>query len=175
MAIDLNPTVPVLSAIAGAGIALVGTVLSNRRARERQLLDLQHQAEQKEKERQHALKRDVYIPLAEATASAMSFIGQIASAPSEAVQKMEAVNALTRQVARATFVAPRAVMEPLQLGLRCLATNFMDLLKERMRIDLVSAQIANIDITIQSHSARQSTLQDRLDKQLDSGTPNAEI
>ena len=64
---DLTTQIPgeVWGALVGAFIALGGVMLTNRTNREQWITSLRHDAQQRDREREMALKREIYIPAAE--------------------------------------------------------------------------------------------------------------
>jgi hypothetical protein len=96
-------------AIVGGLVAFLSSLLTvsftSWHALKRQRIDLAHQAEQKEKERQHALKREIYVPVVEAASAAVAFLAQIPTVPFEALHADNPVVQLARQVARLSLVA----------------------------------------------------------------------
>src|SRR5689334_9436324 len=77
-----NPAV--LAALIAAAVALVSSVVSavsswrsNRNARWQLERRLEHEASQRERDRQLELKRDIYVPAVEAIIHAQSLVGQL--------------------------------------------------------------------------------------------------
>jgi len=99
----------IYGALVAGGAAVIVAYLSNRHAFKRLNLELQHQTEQKERERQFALRRDIYVPLLEAASSAMSYYGQIGTVPSELFRQPEPLNALARQIAKLNVIASKRI------------------------------------------------------------------
>ena len=76
---------PIYAAVVGALIAMVSgfftALIVGWQARKRQKTDLKHSAEQKELERVHSLKREVYLPFSDALAAAVGFVPTIPTCP----------------------------------------------------------------------------------------------
>lgn len=69
----------VLSGLVGASIALLGTYLQGLLQANRQTEQLEHDADQRTKEREMALRRDVYLPAAECIAKLQEHLKSYAS------------------------------------------------------------------------------------------------
>jgi hypothetical protein len=154
----------VYGAVAGAAIAFIGNWLTNRHNAKLKKIELAHQAEQKEKERQHALKTDVYLPLCEAVADAVGFIARTSNIPFEQLYALETpATRLSRQMARINIIAPRDLFEPLNVGLNKLMKCFMTLVSERMLIESVSTNIKVTNSSIERIQSEQKDLTRRLE------------
>ena len=162
----------IYGALVGGLIALIVATLTNRHARKRQVLDLAHQAEQKERERIHSLKRDTYLPLLEASSSAIGFVAQIPTASIEAVRTQEPLVALGRQVARLALIAPPSVMEPVNIGFRYLFRVATELLGERLSIEGVAGDLATTSSRVQWHLDHQKDQNERFERLMDSESTN---
>jgi hypothetical protein len=87
-----DPGIPtaVIAALIAAAVALVSsvvslasTLLSNSNSRQQVRAQLAHDATQRDRERSMALRRDVYVPAAEALVDAQSVLGQLIDVESD--------------------------------------------------------------------------------------------
>lgn len=157
-------------AIAGGLIAFLSSFFTNRHALKRQRVELAHQAEQKEKERQHALKREIYVPVVEAGNVAVSFLAQIATLLFEALQGNNPIVELNRHVAKLSLVAPFEVMDAVHAGLAQVAKAYMLLTGERLVIHRFACELASIDAALERWSSLQKSHFDKLEE-IDFGAP----
>jgi hypothetical protein len=68
----------VWAALIAASIAFIATTLTNKNSRSQLRMQLQHEAQQRDRERAMALRRDVYLPAAEALVRGQQALGQLA-------------------------------------------------------------------------------------------------
>lgn len=139
-------------AIAGGLIAFLSAFLTNRHALKRQKLDLAHQAEQKEKERLHAMKRDIYLPYLGALGSAVSFVARIATVPFENLTVETPLDELGKQVAKISLVAPPEVVEPVDRGHAGLRKISAVLISERQVIQELDGNLKILDASLENLS-----------------------
>ncbi len=159
-------------AAVGGGIALLTAILTNRNARKRQKIELQHQAVEREKERQHALKRETYIPIAEAATDAVAFVAQLPTIAADQLRTMAPLNELGRLASRSGLISPPAVQEALSKFHRQLQKIAMELVLERLAIEDVAGEIESAGLGIQIRLNRQREVQLRVEKHTDEGTGN---
>src|ERR1019366_2093839 len=108
--------------------------LTNRHSLERQKIELAHQAQEKEKERHYALKREIYLPLLEAVSAAVNFVVQVPTMPIEKLNSDNPVGELGKAISKLNLVAPPEVMEPVTRGQTYLIKIYMVLTNERLAI-----------------------------------------
>jgi hypothetical protein len=155
------------------GVAIVVNFLSNRQSLKKLGLEISHQAQQREMERQLSLKREIYIPLMEAFNNAISFYGRMGTAPSELIRQMEPLSALSRHVSKMSVVASKDVMEAVHAASKNLALETLKLMKERMRIEAFYAQIESVESQIKFLESQSASLSQRFEKHIDAGTGSA--
>jgi hypothetical protein len=89
---DLIRRVPdtVWAAVIAASIAFLTTILTNKNSRKQLRMQLQHEAQERERERAMALRRDVFLPAAEALIRGQQALGQVVNLdiPLDEVQKL---------------------------------------------------------------------------------------
>src|SRR5262249_37943037 len=80
----------VWAAVIAASIAFLTTILTNKNSRKQLRMQLQHEAQERERERAMALRRDVFLPAAEALIRGQHALGQVVNidAPIEEAQKL---------------------------------------------------------------------------------------
>lgn len=164
---------PIYAAIAGAFIALTSSILtswlSGRQARKRQERDLAHSATQKELERIHSLRREVYLPFSDAFAAAVGFVGTIPTCPQEQIRLLQPITELGRHFARINLIAPPAVIEPATRGFLYLQTVVTTLITKRFEIDEAASELALNQQMSQWMLDRQKSLNSRIEGFIDSG------
>src|SRR5215469_7161292 len=72
-----NAIIALLGALVGAIIGMIGTLLANRAARQRQETELQHDGEQRDREREMSLRINVYLPAAEAVVRSQGLLANL--------------------------------------------------------------------------------------------------
>lgn len=159
----------IYSALLGGLMVLVTTMLTNRQARKRQERDLLHQSEQKDKERIHSLKRDIYIPLVEAHSIATTFLAKMPIAPAEQLKSQEPLQALGHIVSKLALIAPPEVLEPVHICAREVIKCATRLGAERWQIDDVSGELSLIESDIQWHIEYQKNQSAEMKKMEDEG------
>jgi hypothetical protein len=165
----------IYGAAIGGAIALLTAFLTNRNARKRQAQDLNHSSTEKDKERHYTLKRETYLPLLEASSSAIAFVMQIPTVPIEQLRAQEPMLQLARLIARLGVIAPAAVQEPVQKSHKLLTELCFKLINERWVIESVAAELASIDFDVQLRLNRQKELQLRQEKHIDAKTGNDQL
>src|SRR6516165_5048463 len=80
----------VWAAVIAASIAFIATTLTNKNSRAQLQMQLQHDAQQRDRERAMALRRDVYLPAAEALIRGQQALGQLVNldVPVQDAQRM---------------------------------------------------------------------------------------
>lgn len=164
---------PIYAAIAGAFIALTSSILTawlgGRQARKRQERDLAHSATQKELERIHSLRREVYLPFSDAFAAAVGFVPTIPTCPQEQIRLLQPLTELGRHFARMNLIAPPSVIEPATRGFLYLQTVVTSLVTKRFEIDEAASELALNQQMTQWMLDRQKSLSSRIEGFLDSG------
>lgn len=154
----------------GGAIALLTALFTNRNARKRQAQDLAHSTAEKERDRQYTLRREIYLPLVEASNSAVAFVCQTPTAPLEQLKNQEPLFHLGRLMARLGLIAPPPVQESVQKAHMLLMQLSFMLINERWAIEAVSSDISTIDFEIQLRLNRQKELNLRMEKHIDEKT-----
>ena len=162
------------AAIAGS-IAIIVGFFANRHALKRLRLELQHQANQRELERQFSLKRDIYIPLLEAATNATSYYGQIATVPTELIRQPEPLNSLARHIAKLNGVASKEVIESVHLAQKALLIGIVKLFEERQKIDALMIQVSSVESQIKMFESKGESFTQRFEKHIDAGTGDSEL
>lgn len=121
--------------------AIVTTWISGSHARKRQDRDLDHSAKQKEFERLHSLRREVYLPFCDAAAAAIAFVPTIPNCPAEQMRALQPVMELGRHFARVNLIAPPSVIEPSTRAFYHLQVIITTLLSKRLEIDAVASEL----------------------------------
>lgn len=139
----------IYAALVGGLIGLVaglsGAMLTNRHALKRQQAQLTHEKDQNEKERQHALRREIYLPLAEAVSAAGMFVMQTPTLALEAFSSPEnPMMKLDRQVGKLNLIASREVIEPVNVGYTSLQKCYMLVLSERYLIEKARIALSGV-------------------------------
>jgi hypothetical protein len=170
---------PIYAAIAGAFIALTSSILTawlgGRHARKRQEKDLAHSATQKELERIHSLRREVYLPFSDAFAAAVGFVPTIPSCPQEHIRLLQPITELGRHFARINLIAPPSVIEPATRGFLYLQTVVTTLVTKRFEIDEAASDLAQNQQMTQWMLDRQKSLNSRMDGHVDSGEHRPQV
>ena len=165
----------IYGAAIGGAIALLTALLTNRNARRRQILDLEHSSSEKDKERHYTLRRETYLPLIEASSLAVGFVVQIPTLPIEQIKTQQPLFDLAKLIARLGLIAPPAVQEPIQKSHILLTALFFRLLTERSAIETIASEISSIDFDVQLRLNRQKELQMRQEKHIDGKTADEQL
>jgi hypothetical protein len=165
----------IYGAAIGGAIALLTSIFSNRNARKRQTIDLKAQSEERDKERHYSLKREVYLPLIEASSGAISFVMQLPTVALEQLRTQEPLMHFARQAARLGLIAPSSVQIPVQKAQKQLMQTAMMLMNERWAIENVATEISTNNLGVQLRLNRQKELQLRQEKHIDSKTGDENI
>lgn len=160
----------IYGALVGGGVAIIVSFLSNRHALKRLKLELSHQTQQRETERQLALKRETYIPLLEAASRAMSFYGEIATVSMELIRKPEPINLLSQHIAKLNIVASKEVVEAVNIAHKQIVIGIIKLFKERLAIEVITAQISSVESQIKLYELKSESFNQRFEKHIDAGT-----
>ena len=100
------------SAGVGAFSALLAAYLTNKVSLDRQMGDQRHERDESERERQHELKKDVYLPIAEAMPKAMAFLTLAPTLPLSEVAPLGPLQQYAGMLPKLLLVAPADVIEP---------------------------------------------------------------
>lgn len=165
----------IYGALVGGGVAIIVSFLSNRHALKRLKLELLHQKQQRETERQLALKRETYIPLLEAASSAMSYYGEIATVSMDLIRKPEPINLLSRHVAKLNIVASKEVVEAVNVAHKQIVIGVIKLIKERLAIEAITAQISSVESQIKIYESKSESFNQRFEKHIDAGTGGEQL
>lgn len=160
----------IYGACVGGLIAFVTAFFANRHALKRQKLELTFQMDEKRKERQHSLKREVYLPLVVAANEAVAFVTQLPTVPFERIRNDNPMNELARQIARLNLIAPPEVMKPVSEGHTLLMKCYMALTAERFAIHKIDLEVGGIDSAIENWRTQQRAAIQRLERHFDQST-----
>lgn len=105
--INLFRAVPdvIWSAVLASLLTLSGVLISNRSNTTRQRIQLQHDADQKAKERNAALRREVYLKLAEELTQANSYLARLPQVDASKANPAEGMQGFFAAAARLQLVA----------------------------------------------------------------------
>jgi hypothetical protein len=122
------------AALIAAGISYFATRQTNKNSLRVVTLQLQHDSEERDRERAMALRRDVYLPAAEGIVRAQQLLGQLVNPALELqdIQK-EITNALVA-ISKIHLVGDQATVEAVMAYNRQLLLAYFELLKLRMPI-----------------------------------------
>jgi hypothetical protein len=163
------------SAIIAAGIALFGTMLSNRNSRKQIRMQLDDTARQRESDRAMTLRRDVYLPAIEAVVRAHGALGQITDLDSDVAAIGRQLTADLATMAKVHLVGNESTVKELLEFQKRLMPAYIELFALRMpllnRLYAIKAQKDLIDKTL---AAQDSFLQMMVQVNL-SGNPDREM
>jgi hypothetical protein len=124
----------VWAALIAAMVAFTSTVLSNRNSRKQLQMQLNNNALQRDRERAMALRRDVYLPAAEALARVQGALGQLTrvSADEEAIGRQLVTDLAT--MAKIHLVASESTVAALMAYQKALMPAYLELIALRAPI-----------------------------------------
>lgn len=167
---------PIYAAIAGAGIAMFASfmtaLIGGYQARSRQKTDLAHSATQKELERLHSLRKEVYLPFSDALSAAVGFIPTIPTCAIDAIRAMQPLTELGRQFSRVSLIAPPKLIEPAMKAFLVLQSVATELLNKRWCIEDAATDLKMNQMATQSMLDRQAKLLARMEALNDAGVEN---
>ena len=170
---------PIYAAMVGALIAMVSGLVTalvvGFQARQRQKLDLTHSAKQKELERVHSLKREIYLPFSDAMAAAVGFVPTIPTCSIETIRSMQAMTEFGRHYARVSLIAPQQVIQPVMKSFLCLQTVVMALVNKRRAIDDAASELDLNQKATDFLLDRQKKLNARMEALNDTGEPTQKV
>lgn len=136
----LAPYVAAAIALLAAILSLVATGRTNRNARLQQERALAHDARQRDRERTMTLRRDVYIPIAQAISHAQSSLGQLLDPEADHKQTVVAFAADLATMGKIHAVGSEQSIAAMMRYLKVLAGTYIQLLTAR--IDLLTRKEA---------------------------------
>lgn len=174
----------VWGALTGAGIAFISTLLSNRNSRWQLRMQLDHSAKQEDRKRSLDLRRDVYLPAAEAIAKAQNAIGRMMDLDEDVTTIRRDMTASLAGLGKIQLVASESTVTALMNFQATLVPTFLEVTWARMPLDntkkLIALQQTYMDAALSEHkrvvqlmkehaiSGRQDqALMDRLNAQCD--------
>ena len=167
---------PIYAAIAGACIAMVAActtaIIGGYQARSRQRIDLAHSATQKELERLHSLRREVYLPFSDAMSAAVGFIPTIPTCAIDTIRSLQPLAELGRHFARLSLIAPPKVIEPAMKAFLILQAVATALINKRWCIEDAAMDLNMNQQATQSMLDRQAKLLARMEALNDVGEAN---
>jgi hypothetical protein len=101
----------IYAAVVGAGSAIVSAFLVNKHARKLHIAELKHDTEQKEFERLHSLRRELYLPLADSMARASDSIVKLVDSRATEADYCDPLIEFNRLLSKVTLVGSPAVIE----------------------------------------------------------------
>jgi len=154
----------VWAAVIAASIAFLTTILTNKNSRKQLRMQLQHEAQERERERAMALRRDVFLPAAEALIRGQHALGQVVNidAPIEEAQKL--MNSALTATSKIHLVADESTVRAVMAYTTTLMPAYMELLQLRVPI-LIRANQAKSHQAIADRAFADLTRTNELMKQ----------
>jgi hypothetical protein len=142
VAIDLIKTIPgvVWGAVLAALIAFGATTLTNRNSRKQLRMQLIHDAQQRDRERALALKRDVYLPAAEALVGGQQVLGELVNLEVELGEVQQVINKAFAAASKVHVVGNEHTVRALLAFLGALVPAYFEVLQLRLPIALRANQ-----------------------------------
>lgn len=126
--------------LAGSFFTLLGVWFSNRAQSRRLERQLQHERLIKREERELTLKRDVYLPAAEAVFAGMALLGRLPDLSVPQERLLEDWSAKSPAIARANLVASDSTLEGLARFSASLNSRVLGLFGVRMRLTIKTSE-----------------------------------
>lgn len=136
----LAPYVAAVVALLAAVGSWVATSRTNRNARLQQERALAHDAEQRDRERRMTVRRDVYIPIAQAISHAQSLLGHLTDPEADHKETVVAFAADLATMAKIHAVGSEQAIAAMMGYLKVLVGTYLQLLTAR--VDLLSRKAA---------------------------------
>jgi hypothetical protein len=152
--ISAAPNVPTViwAALIAAGIAWFTTILSNRNSREQLAMQLKDGADQRERERAMALRRDVYLPAIEAIVRAHGTLGRLLDLDSNMSEIGQQMTSDLATIAKVHLVAREATVRGVLEYVTALMPAYLEFSGERMMLAIrktaIASQQALMDLSV---------------------------
>lgn len=142
----------VWAAIAGAALALGGVLLTNRNNRQQLVASLEHDSEQRNRERELALKRDIYVPAAEGVNRLVRLIYSMNDLDLSNDQLVLEQKEASTAIARLQVVASNELIQATNVFMHAFNLAYMEMILKRaplidnkIKMDLVEGVLKNVN------------------------------
>jgi len=159
----------VWAALIAAGIAWFTTFLSNQNSREQLRMQLKDGADQRERERAMALRRDVYLPTIEAVVRAHGALGRTLDLSADASEMGQQMVSDLSTIAKVHLVANEATVRGVLEYLTALMPAYLEFSGERMTLTIRKNAIATQQSLMDRSMAAQHSLVELMREQNLSG------
>jgi hypothetical protein len=137
----------VWAALIAAGIAFLTTRLSNRNSRQQLQMQLDHDARQKNREREMALRRDVYLPALEAVTRCSAALGQLANLDADLAAVGRQLVADLATIAKVQLIASEPTIEAIMAFLRAFLPAYIEIMSLRAPL-LIRQQVIAVEQSV---------------------------
>lgn len=145
----------VWAALIAAGVAFLTTTLSNRNSRRQLKMQLDSNALRQKEEREMALRRDVYLPAAEAITRANSLLGLLSNVDSDHLSIGRQLTANLATLSKVQLVASDATVRALMTFTKTFMPAFLEMMTLRVplliRKNGISLQQTFMDAALAEH------------------------
>ncbi len=145
----------VWAAVIAAGIAFITTILTNRNSRMQLRMQLDHTAQQRDRERSLALRREVYLPAAEAMTQLQGVLGQLGNVDLEQSELQRQIATHSAALSKINLVASNSTVIAVMEYLGVVTPIMLKLLEMRLPIvvrkRLIDQQRTFADAAIAEH------------------------
>lgn len=143
---------------AGSFFSVLTVVLTNRANLRRLRIQLEHEREEKRKDRGLALRRDLYLEAAEAVSVGIDTIGALGNLSTSVEDLMGPAIERTAAITKVYLVASDDTIAALAQFLTDLSSAHARLLPLRLKVDAINADIGRIDRALQRASEERDHL-----------------
>jgi hypothetical protein len=165
----------VVSGVVGSVVTLLGVLFSNWHNRRLKRDEIGHAAAQRDREREMALRRDVFLPAVEAGLVMQSSIGAVANLEMSVATVVERFQASNATLAKVAVVGAQETVTACQQLSAGLGAAFTDLSLQRGTLQRYQNRLAELDRYIAIHEGlRDSWIKVQQDL-VAKGEKNAEI
>jgi hypothetical protein len=159
--------------LAGSFFTLIGVWFTNRAYGQRLERQLQHERQLKSEERELALKRDVYLPAAEAVSAGMVLVGRLADLSMPQEKLLDDWMARSPAIARANLVASDRTLEALSRFHASLSSKLLGFLGVRMRLTIKATERQSMMDEVNRLTAEKGNLVALLQQMSEDGSTDA--
>ena len=163
------------AAIIASGISFISVYLSNRNSRVQQKAGLQHDAEQRDREREMSLRRDVYLKATEAITKGQNFLIRLANLDIPSQSFDDDYREESASLAKIHIVATNETVQAVQTYLQYFGAAFLELSLKRAPLLARKNRIENLDSLIEQSAKEGSLYFEQMRKQVFDGNSDERI